>query len=175
MRYVQETNEVTETSVMRNDQIDYDYLDNADAVLLSPGPGIPEEAGELMDVIRRYAHKKNIFGVCLGHQALGEYFEGKLEKAPEIYHGKATVINLNTESYLFKGMSQKEAVGRYHSWQISKFLPDSLEQTAFDENGNVMAFQHRDLPICGVQFHPESILTPNGRLMIKNWIESCKH
>lgn len=174
VRYVQETEGVTECKVMRNDCVDYAYLDNADALLLSPGPGIPSEAGVLMEVIRRYAGHKSILGVCLGHQALGEYYQGELEKAPTIYHGKSTVINLNNESTLFLGLSKKEAVGRYHSWQISKFLPESLEQTAFDENGNVMAFQHVKHPIYGVQFHPESILTPNGRLMITNWILSCK-
>lgn len=174
VRYVQETEGVTECKIMRNDNIDYTYLDNADAFLLSPGPGIPSESGDLMQVICRYANQKSILGVCLGHQALGEYYEGKLEKAPTIYHGKSTVIDLNNESPLFKGLNQKEAVGRYHSWQISKLLPKSLEQTAFDENGNVMAFQHVERPIYGVQFHPESILTPNGRLMITNWILSCK-
>jgi len=174
VRYVKESEGVTETIVMRNDSIDYTYLDEADAILLSPGPGIPSEAGDLMEVIRRYSLTKSILGVCLGHQALGEFFQGELEKAPSILHGKSTVINLKTETTLFKGLNEKEAVGRYHSWQISKFLPDSLAQTAFDENGQVMAFQHLNLPLYGVQFHPESILTPNGRLMITNWILSCK-
>jgi anthranilate synthase component 2 len=174
VRYVQEADGVSICKVMRNDSVDYSYLETADAILLSPGPGVPSEAGELLKVIASYAKRKPILGVCLGHQALGEYYNGTLEKAPTILHGKSTEIHLDTSSQLFAGLNEKESVGRYHSWQVSKYLPDCLEQIAFDDQGQVMAFQHAELPIYGVQFHPESILTPSGRVMINNWILLCK-
>jgi anthranilate synthase component 2 len=175
VRYVQETEGVTEVRVMRNDAIDEELLNTSAGILLSPGPGIPSEAGELLRVIDRYSTEKSVFGVCLGHQAIGEYFKGKLEKAPIIYHGKTSIVNIVSDSKLFKGLSEHEAVGRYHSWQISQNMPSCLKVTATDDSGNVMAFEHRELPIMGVQFHPESILTPNGRIIIKNWIKTCTH
>lgn len=175
VRYVKETEGISEVCVMRNDAINTDYLSAASGILLSPGPGKPSEAGELLSVIDRYSKEKSLLGVCLGHQAIGEYFKGKLEKAPTIYHGKSSIVQLANQSKLFKGLSEQEAVGRYHSWQIANTLPECLKVTATDNLGNVMAFEHEYLPIMGVQFHPESILTPNGRIMIGNWIETCTH
>lgn len=175
VRYVKETSGVTEVRVMRNDAIDEEFLNASVGILLSPGPGIPSEAGELLRVIDCYSTEKSVFGVCLGHQAIGEYFKGKLEKAPIIYHGKSSIVQMANDSKLFKGLSEQEPVGRYHSWQIAKNMPSCLKVTATDDSGNVMAVEHRELPIMGVQFHPESILTPNGRIIIKNWIETCTH
>lgn len=174
VRYVKEAEGVTETRVMRNDEIDYAYLDTADGILLSPGPGVPEEAGDLMRVIERYEQTKPILGVCLGHQALGIYYAGALEPAPVIYHGKATAIEINPQSPLLAELTSPLTVGRYHSWQINQQLPDCLTAIGHDDNQHVMAFEHNERPIFGVQFHPESILTPNGRTIINNWIKLCK-
>lgn len=174
VRYVREV-ENLETKVMRNDEIDYDYLDQADGILLSPGPGIPSEAGDLFKVLKHYHSKKNILGICLGHQAIGEFFGGKLEKSPQIYHGKSTSAKKSKESQLFEGVTKEFEIGRYHSWQIHKKLPKELAATVIDENDHVMAFQHVSLPLYGIQFHPESVLTPSGRTIIKNWITTCKN
>lgn len=172
VRYVREV-ENLEIKVMRNDEIDYDYLKQVDGILLSPGPGIPSEAGDLIEVIKTFHAEKNILGICLGHQAIGEFFKGRLEKSPQIYHGKATVAFKTKESPLFENVTKQFDIGRYHSWQIHRELPYELTPTVIDDGKHVMAFQHISLPIYGIQFHPESVLTPAGRTIIKNWITTC--
>jgi anthranilate synthase component II len=173
VRYLRESGGVTEVQVMRNTSVDFDAIHAADGILLSPGPGIPQEAGALMQVLETFSHQKPILGVCLGHQAIGEFFGARLEKAPKIYHGKSTEIDVQIDSGLFKQLSPKIQVGRYHSWQVAD-LPEALQPTAVDDGGNVMALEHKQLPIFGVQFHPESVLTPDGRQIIQNWINELK-
>tara|TARA_R100000935_G_scaffold1847_4_gene5622 strand:+ start:16259 stop:16825 length:567 start_codon:yes stop_codon:yes gene_type:complete len=162
-----------EVTVLRNDQFHLDEVARYDKILLSPGPGIPDEAGLLKDVIKTYAGKKPIFGVCLGQQAIGEVFGGSLINLSEVFHGVATKaeILVNDEA-LFKDLGKEIEIGRYHSWVVSKEgFPESLEVTAIDENGQIMSLRHRELDIRGVQFHPESVLTPKGKQIIKNWVE----
>jgi anthranilate synthase component II len=169
VRYVRETDNV-EVVVQRNNEVDYDELDTCDALLLSPGPGIPSEAGALLDVIRKYSGKKKILGVCLGHQAIAEVFGGMLEQCPAPVHGKATDMTVLTDDPLFINLPQTLPVGRYHSWKITTADSLYLKITAQTEDGTVMALRHTSHPTCGVQFHPESVLTPQGRQIIENWI-----
>ena len=158
-------------TVVRNDQIDLDDVAGYDKIILSPGPGIPSEAGLLLPLIKQYAASKSILGVCLGHQAIGEVFGATLENLSTVYHGVATPITIGNTNYLFNGLEDTIEVGRYHSWVISnKNLPDVLKVTATDENGLIMAIEHASYDVCGVQFHPESVLTPCGETVIKNWI-----
>ena len=139
-------------------------------IVLSPGPGIPSEAGLLLDVIRTYAGKKPILGVCLGHQAIGEVFGGKLENLSEVFHGVATPCHIVADDPIFSGLERTITIGRYHSWVVSKeAFPDCLEITA-EIDGQVMALRHKTLNVRGIQFHPESVLTPDGRKMIQNWL-----
>lgn len=160
-----------EVTVKRNDQFKLEDIDNFDKILLSPGPGIPEEAGLLMDVIRTYTGKKPILGVCLGEQAIGEVFGGKLTNLDDVFHGIQSQIKLTVSDYLFEGLPSKIQVGRYHSWIVDKnSLPDCLEVTAVSEEGYIMALKHKTLDIRGVQFHPESVLTPGGKQILYNWI-----
>ena len=160
-----------EVSVVRNDRFNLDDIDAFDKIILSPGPGIPSEAGLLLDVIRRYAGRKPILGVCLGHQAIGEAFGGTLENLSEVFHGVATPCHIIAEDPLFKGITPEFEVGRYHSWVVSKEnLPDCLEITAVSDEGQVMALRHRTMEIHGIQFHPESVLTPEGRIIIQNFL-----
>lgn len=167
VRYLEEAN--CEVNVQRNDQIDFSKIDDSDAILLSPGPGIPSEAGRLLEVISRYASTKKILGVCLGHQALAEHFGGEISQSPKAIHGKQSLIRLDTSSPLFNSLKENIEVGRYHSWHVSK-LPEVLRSIAQLRSGENMAMEHSSLPIYGVQFHPESILTPNGRTIISNWL-----
>lgn len=169
VRYVRETDDV-QVVVQRNNEVDYDELDTCDALLLSPGPGIPSEAGELLNVIKRYSGKKKILGVCLGHQAIAEVFGGKLEQCPAPVHGKATDMTVITSDPLFADLPQTLPVGRYHSWKITPQDSPHLIITAQTEDGTVMALRHATHPTCGVQFHPESVLTPQGRQIIENWV-----
>lgn len=169
IRYLEESG--AEVQVMRNDQIDGQILDEANAILLSPGPGIPTEAGRLMQVIEKYYSKKSILGVCLGHQALAEFFGNELELCEAPLHGEASKMDILENEALFKNLEKSTEVGRYHSWKTTRNLKAPLQITALSEQDEVMAFQHESLPIFGVQFHPESILTPDGRAMIQNWIE----
>ena len=170
VRYLKEENE-GEVNVMRNTEVNYDLLDKCDAILLSPGPGLPEEAGDMYKIIEQYATKKKFLGVCLGHQAIASKFGGALEPAFPIFHGKKSTITVKSDSPLFTGMPAEMEVGRYHSWRVSALEAKSdLEAIAMGEENDLMALQHKTLPIYGVQFHPESILTPNGRQIIKNWI-----
>ena len=158
-------------TVVRNDQITLEEVAEYDKIILSPGPGIPSEAGLLLPLIKQYAASKSILGVCLGHQAIGEAFGATLENLTTVYHGVATPIKIDNTNYLFNGLEETIEVGRYHSWVIaSKDLPDVLEVTATDENGLIMAIEHTAYDVCGVQFHPESVLTPSGETVIKNWL-----
>ncbi len=161
----------TEVKVLRNDQFNLDDLEEYNKIILSPGPGIPSEAGLLCDVIRRYAGKKPILGVCLGHQAIGEVFGSKLENLSDVFHGVATEGTQFGNDALFSGLPQRITMGRYHSWVVSKeAFPECLEVTAESDEGQIMALKHKELNIRGIQFHPESVLTPDGRKMLQNWL-----
>lgn len=157
--------------VHRNDQLPLEEVKRYDKIILSPGPGIPGEAGLLLPLIKEYASSKSILGVCLGHQAIAESFGGSLVNLSTVYHGIATPIEVDVEHYLFMGLPGKLVVGRYHSWIVNETdLPSELAITARDENNQIMALQHRHYDISGVQFHPESVLTPEGETILKNWL-----
>lgn len=158
--------------VFRNDQITLEAVNAYDKIILSPGPGIPEEAGLLLPLIKAYAATKSILGVCLGHQAIGQAFGGKLTNLDKVYHGVATNITiLNEQAPILKGLGKQVEVGRYHSWIIAnENFPAELEITAVDDNGFAMALQHKTYDVQGVQFHPESVLTPSGETMLRNWL-----
>jgi anthranilate synthase component 2 len=159
--------------VYRNDQIPLEDVKAYDKIILSPGPGIPSEAGSLLPLIREYASSKSILGVCLGHQAIGEAFGGQLVNLTQVYHGVATRCKiLNGKSELFSGLPTEIEIGRYHSWIVAKEnLPADLQVTAEDDNGYIMALQHKTYDVQGVQFHPESVLTPQGERILKNWLK----
>lgn len=160
-----------EVTVVRNDQFDLPELEQYDKLVLSPGPGIPSEAGLLLDVIKTYAGRKPIMGVCLGHQAIGEVFGGRLENLSDVFHGVATEGTQFGNDYLFDGLPKRIVMGRYHSWVVSqKNLPDCLEVTAVSDEGQIMGLRHKELDIHGIQFHPESVLTPEGRTIVANFI-----
>ena len=160
-----------EVTVLRNDQFELASLEAFDKIILSPGPGIPSEAGLLTDVIRTYAGKKPILGVCLGHQAIGEVFGGRLENLSEVFHGVATPCHLSEATGIFNGLPGTITVGRYHSWVVSADgFPSCLAITAVSDEGQVMALRHRNYNIYGIQFHPESVLTPDGKKIIENFI-----
>ncbi len=161
-----------DVTVYRNDQFELSSLQQFDKIILSPGPGIPSEAGLLLDVIREYAGKKPILGVCLGHQAIGESFGGKLTNLSDVFHGVATPCNIIADDYIFEGLPSSIEVGRYHSWVVdAKSLPSCLEATSLSDEGYIMSLRHRDYDIRGIQFHPESVLTPQGRQILSNWIK----
>lgn len=159
--------------VFRNDEISLEAIGQYDKIILSPGPGVPSEAGLLLPLIREYAPTKSILGVCLGHQAIGEAFGGTLLNLPTVYHGVATQCNIIKEdAALFKGLPRTFEIGRYHSWIINDGnFPGQLEITARDENGFNMAMQHTTYDLQSVQFHPESVLTPLGSKMLENWLK----
>ena len=160
-------------TVRRNNELTLEEVEDYDKILLSPGPGIPDEAGLLKQIISTYASKKSIFGVCLGQQAIGEVFGGKIINLQEVFHGVASKIKLSvSDEPLFSDMEPEMEVGRYHSWVVDTALPDCLEATSFDENGQIMSLRHRTFDVRGVQFHPESVLTPNGKKIIENWIKT---
>ena len=157
--------------VFRNDKFNLKSLEKFDKIILSPGPGIPSEAGLLLDVIREYADKKPILGVCLGHQAIGEVFCGKLTNLTEVFHGVATPCKLNSNDYIFDGLKNEIEVGRYHSWVVDKAdFPDCLEITAESPDGLIMGLKHKTFDVHGIQFHPESVLTPDGKTILKNFL-----
>jgi anthranilate synthase component 2 len=162
--------------VYRNDEIALEKVKGYDKIILSPGPGIPEEAGQLLPLIKEYASSKSILGVCLGHQAIGQAFGGRLVNLSTVYHGVATEITIGaagsgTRSQLFEGLPDKLEVGRYHSWIVSdEEFPGELEVTARDENNFIMGLQHKTFDVQGVQFHPESVLTPQGEKIMRNWL-----
>mgnify|MGYP002626365162 CR=1 FL=1 len=161
-----------DVTVLRNDQFEMEQLEAFDKIILSPGPGIPSEAGLLLDVIRTYAGRKPILGICLGHQAIGEVFGGKLENLSDVFHGVATEGTLLGNDPIFAGLPERITMGRYHSWVVSREgFPDCLEVTAESDEGQIMALRHRTLDVRGIQFHPESVLTPEGKEMINNWLK----
>ena len=160
-----------DVEVIRNDKIEMQEVDRFDKIVLSPGPGIPSEAGQLLSVIREYAPKKSMLGVCLGHQAIAEVFGATLKNMDEVHHGISTPIKTVAPDPLFKGLPSTFEVGRYHSWVVSPIqFPTELRITAIDDAGAIMALRHATLPVHGIQFHPESVLTPNGREIINNWL-----
>ncbi len=174
VQYIQEILD-QKVDVYRNDAITLDDVGNYDAIVLSPGPGLPKDAGIMPELIKRYAGKKPILGVCLGHQAIVEAFGGDLENLERVYHGIETPIQIvGGKNDLFDALPDTINVGRYHSWVAKKQdLPECIEVTAVDEKGEVMAIQHKDFKIRGVQFHPESIMTKDGKTMLKNFFNHC--
>jgi anthranilate synthase component 2 len=162
-----------EVTVYRNDEFDIDEISGFDKILLSPGPGIPDEAGLLKAVIAKYAPTKSILGVCLGQQAIGEVFGGTLSNLDKVYHGVSSIVKTSVDDeLLFEGLGNEFEVGRYHSWVVDASLPDVLEATSFDKNGQVMSLRHKTFDVRGVQFHPESVLTPNGKKILENWLKN---
>ena len=160
-----------EVTVLRNDQFKLEDLEPYNKIILSPGPGIPSEAGLLLDVIHTYAGRKSILGVCLGHQAIGEAFGGNLENLSDVFHGVATPCHIIVDDPIFSGIDRNITIGRYHSWVVSQEgFPDCLEVTAVSDEGQIMALKHKELNIRGIQFHPESVLTPDGKKMLQNWM-----
>jgi anthranilate synthase component 2 len=167
-----------EVDVFRNDEISLDAVGQYEKILLSPGPGIPEEAGILLPLIRQYANTHSILGVCLGHQAIGQAFGGELMNLSKVYHGVSTPIymmkDLNKSAYhndWFSELETQQVVGRYHSWVVKQEqLPETLEITSVDELGMIMSLRHKKFDVQGVQFHPESVLTANGKKMLENWL-----
>jgi anthranilate synthase component 2 len=171
VHYLEDLN--CEVTVYRNDEFDIDEIAIFDKILLSPGPGVPDEAGLLKAVIAKYAPTKSILGVCLGQQAIGEVFGGSLSNLDKVYHGVATMVKTSVDDeLLFEGLGKEFEVGRYHSWVVNPDLPEVLEATSFDENGQVMSLRHKTFDVRGVQFHPESVLTPNGKKILENWLKN---
>jgi anthranilate synthase component 2 len=171
VHYLEELN--CDVVVLRNDEFEIEELQNYDIIILSPGPGIPSESGLLLEVIKTYASTKKILGICLGHQAIGEVFGATLLNLDTVFHGVSTKINITdiTET-LFSNLPQQIEVGRYHSWAINPInLPEVLEVTSVSENGEIMSIRHKYFNVKGVQFHPESILTPFGKTILANWIQ----
>ncbi len=171
VHYLQEMD--CEVTVKRNDKLDINEVDKYDKILLSPGPGIPDEAGLLKSIIQRYAPTKSILGICLGQQAIAEVFGGKIENLNEVYHGVSSEIDrINDDMVLYKNLPQKMEVGRYHSWVVKKELPKELIVTSIDKNGEIMSLRHKDYDVRSVQYHPESILTPKGKQILQNWVNN---
>lgn len=170
VHYLEDLN--CEVSVFRNDEFELEDLKSFDKILLSPGPGVPDEAGLLKEVIEKYYKTKSILGVCLGLQAIGEVFGGSLINLEKVYHGVATKIDIVVEDEkLFNGLEKSFNVGRYHSWVVNPHdFPKELEITSVDINGQIMSLRHREFDVRAVQFHPESVLTPNGKKILKNWV-----
>ena len=163
----------TDVEVVRNDCLPLDAADAYDKILLSPGPGVPSSAGVMPELIRRYAPVKSILGICLGEQAIGEAFGAKLENLDEVFHGVATPVRVTEDDPLFAGLDATFEAGRYHSWVVSGVgFPAELRVTAVDAGGRIMALAHRTYDVRGVQFHPESVLTPEGTKILRNWLES---
>jgi len=163
-----------QVDVARNDEITLDEISPYQKILLSPGPGIPDEAGIMKEVINKYASSKSILGVCLGMQAIAEVFNGKLYNMNKVYHGIESDIKvIDTEETLFKNLPKELTVGRYHSWAVDAgSLPHELEVTATDQEGIIMALRHKKFDVKGVQFHPESVMTPYGKNMLANWLQN---
>lgn len=160
-------------TVVRNDKFRIEDLEQFDKIVLSPGPGIPSEAGLMPQVIKSYAGRKPILGICLGHQAIGEAFGARLLNIGNVVHGVATPAHITVQDYLFKGLPKDIEVGRYHSWVVDdKELPQCLEVTSRSDDGYIMSLRHREFDIRGIQFHPESVLTPQGKTIINNWLNN---
>lgn len=162
-----------EVTVFRNDEFELDEIADFDKIVLSPGPGLPSEAGLLKSVIETYCNTKSILGICLGQQAIAEVFGGHLKQLKSVKHGVNSIIKTTvSDEVLFQNLPQNLTVGRYHSWVVDSNLPSVLETTSVDEEGEVMSLRHRTLDVKGVQFHPESILTNDGKAMLQNWINA---
>ena len=162
----------TEVDVLRNDKFELEELEKYDKIILSPGPGIPEEAGLLLEVIRTYAGRKPILGVCLGEQAIGQAFGGKLTNLSEVFHGIQTNVKIKNKDYILSGLPTEIPVGRYHSWVVdTEGFPEELVITAISSEGQIMALKHREYDVHGIQFHPESVLTPDGKQIVGNWLK----
>ena len=162
----------TEVDVLRNDKFELEELEKYDKIILSPGPGIPEEAGLLLEVIRTYAGRKPILGVCLGEQAIGQAFGGKLTNLSEVFHGIQTNVKIKNKDYIFSGLPTEIPVGRYHSWVVdTDGFPEELVITAISSEGQIMALKHREYDVHGIQFHPESVLSPDGKQIVGNWLK----
>ena len=161
-----------EVEVLRNDQFQIEDLRPYDKIILSPGPGIPSEAGLLLDVIRQYAPIKPILGVCLRHQAIGDYFGGHLTNLSQVFHGVSSTVSVTTPDYIYNELPDHIEVGRYHSWVVDTHaFPDCLEITSVSKEGQIMSLRHRQYDVRGIQYHPESVLTPDGQKIISNWLE----
>lgn len=159
--------------VVRNDKLELEEVENFDKILLSPGPGLPESAGLMPEIIRQYASHKSILGVCLGHQGIAQNFGAQLSLMPQVKHGISTPLKQLTHDILFEGMPEQIEVGHYHSWRVNEQdLPSEIEVIATDQQGHIMALRHKEYDCKGVQFHPESILTPQGFQIIKNWVKN---
>lgn len=171
VHYLEDLN--ANVTVYRNDEFELNELEKFDKILLSPGPGIPEEAGLMLEVIKKYASTKSILGICLGQQAIGEVFGGNLINLEKVYHGVSSKVKIKVEDSLFNNLPNEFEVGRYHSWVINpNDFPEDLEITSVDENGEIMSIRHKTFDVKGVQYHPESILTPYGKKILENWLES---
>lgn len=162
--------EDVQVSVVRNNFDSFDFFDDHDKILLSPGPGIPSEAGRMAELVKRYASKKSILGICLGHQAIAECFGATLHNMKKPLHGVTSIVARTRKDYLFENTPEKFVVGHYHSWAVEGPLPDSLEVTATTSDGMIMGLRHRQYDVHGLQFHPESILTEHGETILKNWV-----
>ena len=168
---IKQQNLGVEIDVIRNDKITVEEVAVYDKILLSPGPSVPENAGIMLDLIKRYAAKKPILGICLGHQAIGQAFGGKLLNIQTVMHGIQSEAKLDSH-YLFEGLDKSISIGRYHSWVVDEVdFPEELEILARSEDGQIMAACHKEYDVCGLQFHPESVLTPEGSRILKNWVE----
>ena len=164
---------IKEVEIFRNDKIALSEIERFDKIILSPGPGIPEEAGLLLPIIKQYAPTKSILGVCLGHQAIGEAFGATLENLTDVYHGVQTPVHIIKDDILFQHLEHEIPVGRYHSWVVSRnAFPECLEITAESQEGQIMALRHRMYDVHGIQFHPESVLTPQGKVIIQNFLNA---
>ncbi len=171
VHYLEDLN--CDVTVKRNDKFSLGEVAEYDKILLSPGPGIPDEAGLLKPIIKQYAETKSILGICLGQQAIAEVFGGKIENLNEVHHGVSSKIRqINDDDILYRDLPKELEVGRYHSWVVSKDLPEELIVTSLDENGEIMSIRHKDYDVRAVQYHPESILTPEGKKILKNWVEN---
>lgn len=169
VHYLEDLNALV--TVFRNDEFALDELQPFDKIVLSPGPGLPAQAGNLLEVIKTYASRKSILGVCLGMQAIAEVFGGKLSNLPQVQHGVSTIIEVNTQEKIYRGLPQKINIGRYHSWVVSsQNFPEELLITAQDSQQNIMSLRHQTFDLTGVQYHPESILTPLGKQILANWL-----
>ncbi|MFD2516059.1 anthranilate synthase component II [Pontibacter locisalis] len=162
-----------DVTVRRNDKTTLEEVATFDKIMLSPGPGIPDEAGMLKEIIHTFGPSKSLFGVCLGHQAIGEVYGGKLFNSNKVWHGISTTVKVvRKDEPLFKNLPEQFRIGRYHSWLVEQELPEHLVPTAIDEKGHIMAMRHKEYNVCGVQFHPESVLTEHGKEIIRNWLRS---
>ena len=170
VHYLEDLN--CDVTILRNDELSIEDVEGFDKILLSPGPGVPSEAGLLKEIIKTYASSKSILGICLGQQAIAEVFGGNLNNLPTVYHGVATKVRITVnDETLFNKLPSEIEVGRYHSWSVNPAeLPVTLEATSLDDNGTIMSLRHKQFDVKGVQFHPESVLTPQGKQILENWI-----